>query len=385
MPSVPVNIENNVIEWALQCASVIKNTDAVEYLLSWKEGKRKPTFNQVETVSKATRIPLGYFFLKSPPVEDIPILQFRTIGSIDINELSRDVIDIYNHMDSVQNWMRDYMIDAGYDKLGLVGSLNTNQDASVLVKQFREILNIPVNWHDKTTTKVDAFKFFRERLESVGILIMMSGIVGNNTRRALSIEEFRAFTLIDDYAPLIFINANDSDGAKLFSLLHETAHVLLGVSSFYNDRYGYTNEVSTIEILSNAIAAEVLVPSIIFEKEWQRLSSVDDLSKKMQSLSSTFKCGIVVVARKALDNKYIYKEHYKAIVDGAIAHFRASRDKTTGGNFYSTNAVRIDNRFLLALDNSVKTGKTQYTDAFRLTNTNRTTFSNLVDEVRGVV
>ena len=58
--------------------------------------------------------------------------------------------------------------------------------------------------------------------------------------------------------------------------------------------------------------------------------------------------------------------------------------KASGGDYYITNASRIDNRFLIALDSSTKEGKTQYTDAYRLTNTNRKTFSTLIDEVRGV-
>ena len=45
---------------------------------------------------------------------------------------------------------------------------------------------------------------------------MMSGIVGNNTHRPLNIDEFRAFSVIDEYAPLIFINSNDSINGKLF-------------------------------------------------------------------------------------------------------------------------------------------------------------------------
>jgi len=34
----------------------------------WRSGEKLPTFNQLEAFSNRTRIPLGYFFLQSPPV-----------------------------------------------------------------------------------------------------------------------------------------------------------------------------------------------------------------------------------------------------------------------------------------------------------------------------
>lgn len=40
--------------------------------------------------------------------------------------------------------------------------------------------------------------------------------------------------------------------------------------------------------------------------------------------------------------------------------------KGGGGDFYRTSISRLDPRFLCALDSSIKEGKTQYTDAYRL-------------------
>ena len=46
-----------------------------------------------------------------------------------------------------------------------------------------------------------------------------------NTFVCEMLSEFRAFTLVDPYVPLIFINSCDTDNGKLFSLVHETAHI----------------------------------------------------------------------------------------------------------------------------------------------------------------
>lgn len=59
------------------------------------------------------------------------------------------------------------------------------------------------------------------------------------------------------------------------------------------------------------------------------------------------------------------------------------REKNAGGNYYSTMKSRMDRRFILALDQSTREGRTQYTEAFRLTGTNRTTFERLVEEITG--
>ena len=74
----------------------------------------------------------------------------------------------------------------------------------------------------------------------------------------------------------------------------------------------------------------------------------------------------------------------------AIKRFsdKRRRDKENGGgggDYYRTAATRIDRRFFLMLNNSVEEGKTLYTDAFRLTNTNRSTFAKLAHSQMGGV
>ncbi len=86
---------------------------------------------------------------------------------------------------------------------------------------------------------------------------MKSGIVGENNKRHLRVQEFRAFALVDDYAPLIFINNNDTNNGKLFSLFHEVAHIWIGNDDVFNDHY-LSSDISDIEIFCNKVAAEII-------------------------------------------------------------------------------------------------------------------------------
>jgi Zn-dependent peptidase ImmA (M78 family) len=383
-----VNIAPEIMNWIEQHMKAGRiNSSMLENFQHWKSGEKKPTFNQVETFSRVTNIPLGYFFLRTPPTEDLSLLAYRTIDSYELQNPSRNLIDTIHDMENVQEWMRDYLVASDNAMLNFVGSQRDNRNPQEIAELMRKNLKLTIDWYNQSKNAWDSFKKIREKAEILGILIMMNGIVGSNTHRKLEIEEFRAFTLIDRYAPLIFINSNDSQNGKLFSLLHEMAHVWLGKDNFFNDRYSAATSVNDTEILCNAIAAEFLVPQSLFVQKWREQLDKTDFEEKVISVASYFKCGTTVIARKALINKYIDMPQYNKIAQDAVIYFNKiqeeKKDDESGGDFYKTMTTRIDGRFLNAIANSIQEGRTLYSDAFRLTHTNRNTFAALLEKVRG--
>lgn len=225
----------------------------------------------------------------------------------------------------------------------------------------------------------------RNYISDLGVVVMMSGIVGNNTHRTLDTNEFRAFALVDKKAPLIFINSNDSFNGKLFSLLHEFAHICLGENSLFNDRHGSIDKVFATEKICNALAAEILVPEHIFLEKWKKQIREKDEEATIRELAKYFKCGYTVLARRAYDQKFIDFQSYQNFARKAVQQYLEKKQTGTGGgDYYNTVASRVDRRFFDLLLGSVLEGRTLYSDAFRLTNTNRSTFSNLAERMRGV-
>lgn len=379
MASVKVHIAPNMLEWILQQTQNVKLSDKVAgYLQSWVNGEKEPTFSQIEQVSKNTGIPLGYFFLKEPPKEDLSIIEYRTVDSIELDHPSRNLIDTLYDMKQIQNWMRDTILSDEDAPLIFVGSLKNESSAEAFANKVRDILELDKEWYTRVKSVEESFKYLREKISSAGVIVMMNGVVRNNTHRVLSIDEFRAFTLVDAYAPLIFINSRDSANGKVFSLLHEFAHICIGEPSLFNAQENSSNLVSNKETLCNAVAAELLVPQEVFCELWESRIS-DEWERIVEYLAKTFKCSTTVIARRAYDNDFIDLEQYRRVAEKA--KYFSKKKNGSGGNFYNTAGSRIDHHFLEALADSVKVGKTAPTEAFQLTNTNYATFTNLVDRV----
>ena len=261
-----IEVAPAIWQWVL--SSVILSEENLATLNEWMNDKKRPTFNQLEAFSKKTRIPIGYFFLETPPKDEFKLLEYRTVNSTTTQIPSRDLIDTVNQMENAQEWMRDYLISIGADKIDYVGSVSLNNDIVTVAASVRERLRLDYNWFEMSSSIDDSFKILREAIGKAGVLIMMNGIVGNNTRRSLNVEEFRAFTLIDEFAPLIFINATDSMSGKVFSLIHEFVHIGIAQNSLYNASLDEFQVVSPVESFCNAVTVEIIAPLDIFKEKW---------------------------------------------------------------------------------------------------------------------
>lgn len=377
MASVKFPVNPDVLRWAIEASDcdVYALAEKFPKLDSWLSKDDMPTFKQLESLSKKLHIPLGYIILDTPPVEKIELLEFRTIENGKITKPSRELIDTIYAMQERQEWMREYMISEDEDPLDYIASISKDTECQRAAKKIRKDLEIDENWYLDFNSAHDEFVFLRERLEQKGIVVMVSGIVGNNTHRSLSLDEFRAFAIVDNYAPLIFVNSKDSKHGRLFSLCHEVAHLWFGENSLYNDNGMLDSKYrSGLEVKCNAIAAELLVPNGVFVKKWLEIKG--EYKNKVEELSKTFNVSAIVIARRALDNNFITKEQYLKI-SYEISKIVNQIKKSDGGDYYNTARFNLDNRFFKAVNRSLKQGRTAFTEAYRLTGLNGKSYDKM--------
>ena len=339
----------------------------------WEAGKVHPTLNQLERLARTVHAPIGYFFLTEPPDEPFPIPDFRTMGGGPIGRPSLDLLDTIDLCQRRQDWYREFARLEGEEPRAFVGSVNPKSDIENVAAEIRATLHLDLEERRVLPTWSEALRRFVERADALGILVMVSGIVGNNTHRKLDPEEFRGFALADNLAPLVFINGADTKAAQMFTLAHELAHLWLGETALSDTRPDSLPD-HEVEAWCNRVAAELLVPLADLRSEYRK---GEDLSETLTRLARRFKVSTLVVLRRIYDAGGLTRKAFREAYQAELAKLR-SIPRGGGGNFYPTQTTRVGKRFARAVVVSTLEGGTSFTESFRLLGFSKTsTFDKL--------
>lgn len=386
--SVRVEVRPRVLEWARARSGIDDEVWEQRFPRydAWLSGAAAPTLKQLEDFARKTHTPVGFFFLDEPPVETVPIPDFRTMSDRPIAAagavVSADLLDVIYACERRQEWYRDNQLLEGESPLPFVGVASITDAVDDVADQMREVLDWTAESRAACRTSDAALTWLREHAEAAGVLVMISGIVGSNTHRTLDPQEFRGFALVDRYAAVVFVNGADSKAAQVFTLAHELAHLWLAETAL-SDLDPQSIRSNAVERWCNQVAAEFLVPMADFRERFEQRS---DLRAQLRSLADHFRVSTQVILGRIREAGALTWDEYLAELDverQRVAAFLA--DRGGGGNYYNTKPVQVSRRFASALIASAKEGRTPYTRAFRLLDVKKeSTFDGLAERL-GVV
>lgn len=328
-----------------------------EKVIAWEAGESKPTFRQAQLWASIAHIPFGYLFLDEPPKETLPLPDLRTVGGTAPVQPSIDLLDTVRDVLKKHEWYLDYLKGQERAPLPFVGKFSTAASIADVVTDIRKVLGILEPPH-----RQGGDEYLRELIaaaDEAGILVMRSGIVGSNTHRKLDVGEFRGFAISDKFAPVVFINIADAPAARLFTLIHELAHIWIG-SSGISSLAPANNRKD--EVFCNAVAGEFLVPKAKLTPMWR---DAENWVTQLPALAATFYVSKLVVARRACDLGLISNDDYSKYYISELSAHR-NQTKASAGDFYRTAGSKNSKRFSRAVLTETLSGRLLLRDAGKL-------------------
>lgn len=306
--------------------------------------------NKLIKFANILNIPFAYIFLNELPKVEKGLADFRAVKI----EFSNNLQDCIASSKKKQEWFRNYLIRNGYDSFLYGKKLEYDAD---IIRAIKKLINFD---KAKNQSKGKRFTYIKDVLEEKNIIIQQSGVSQNKTQNTINLEECRGYAIYDEYCPLIFINSKDtSENGKIFTLLHELAHILLkhsGVSSYDFNK----NE----EYQCNHIAGEILMPSEEFNKQWNKNISIEENVKKINSHFKNIASPLAITT-KALLNNFIKYEEYKEFQDSYLEK-NIKNTKKTGGNYYTNIIASNSKNFAKSVIIDTLNGYETYKDAIYL-------------------
>lgn len=358
-----VEIKPELLRWARERAGKSPASLAKRFpkLGLWERGEAHPTLKQLEDFARATYTPVGFLFLPKPPVEQIPIPDFRTMANDRIGHPSPDLLDTIYVCQQRQEWYREFARSEAEKSLPFVGSLRLSMTVEKAAAKIAAELGFNIDERSRLSRWEDALRRFVEQAEALGVLVMINGVVGSNVYRKLDPREFRGFALSDDLAPLVFINGADTKSAQMFTLAHELAHIWLGETAV-SDSELMQSPTNDVERWCNRVAAELLVPLDVLRSEYNK---GEELWGAVARLARKFKVSTLVILRRIHDAGGLTRDDFWAAYNTELKRLREITAES-GGNFHLTLPVRASKRFTRALVARTLEGQVLYRDAFQM-------------------
>jgi len=347
--SIPAPVEPSVLRWAresidLTDVAASRKMDLPDgRVAEWESGDVVPSIAQLRKASEVYKRPLAVFFLPEPPVDFDTLRDFRRLGGADVGAWSPALHDDFRRAHEQRDAVLELaeLDDVEPPKDWRIDPLPATDDALAKAGRARLLDFGPLSLPATGDRPYDHLNTWVAALEAAGVLVMAT------SGGRVPVAEMRAFSLYFDVVPVIVVNGADSPRGRLFSLLHEYAHLLLhteGLCDTTTDRRAVSPS-RQLEARCNALAAAMLLPrDLVLASQVVRSHRADGSPWTYEDLrraSAPFGVSAEAFLRRLLTLGLVSEAFYADKREEFLRAYEAdaARDRASGGNWYR-NAVR---------------------------------------------
>jgi Zn-dependent peptidase ImmA (M78 family)/DNA-binding XRE family transcriptional regulator len=256
-------VEPDVLRWARESIGLTPQAAARKIGLSdetlveqWEDGTAVPTIAKLREAARVYKRPLAVLFLPRPPDGSFDVMHdFRRLPDAEARLWSPELHGEFrraNDQRDVALEIADLAQEPIPQTWRLPEPLPDNDEDLAAAARRNLIEGAPLRF----PVGGDEFAhlgFWIAALEEAGVLVL--------TSNGVSVNEMRGFSLHFDELPVIVVNGSDFARGRLFSLLHEYAHLILHTDGLCDMAPGVATTADLrLEVRCNAIAAAILMP-----------------------------------------------------------------------------------------------------------------------------
>jgi Zn-dependent peptidase ImmA (M78 family)/transcriptional regulator with XRE-family HTH domain len=331
---IKASVKPSVLKWAreslnLPLAEAAQKIGVKASKLSdWELGNSSPTVGQLRKVAGVYKRPLAVFFLSEPPRDFDALKDFRRLPDPTQATPSPKLNLEVRRAQVRRETALELAAGLGVDPPRIQTISSNLRDSDNLAANARQILGVSLEEQCSWRDRYEALHGWIAALERVGILVFQTG--------AVSLDEVRGFSISAEPYPVIVVNAKDSPRGRVFTLIHEFAHVLLnrgGLCDLHTTLRGGSQE-EEIEIFCNQVAGAFLLPSQEFLSEpivAGRAARASWGESDIRLLAEKYSVSQEVVLRRLLTlgriSQSFYQQRRQELIDG----YRREAARAKGG------------------------------------------------------
>jgi Zn-dependent peptidase ImmA (M78 family)/transcriptional regulator with XRE-family HTH domain len=360
-----------VLRWAREASGytlqeAARHINVYAYQLEQaEEGADYLTLRQAEKLADFYDRPLAMFFMPEPPAEEPQETQFRRLPGApeppwppEMRALARRVrrrqeaaAEIYELIDETPPWQerRERLLTDA-----------RSSPANAIRAALGVSIEEQVSWEDARGYL--ALRQWTAALEALGILVMQDG--------TMPVETMRGFASIHDTVPAIVANTRDDPRARVFTLVHELAHLVLGALGALPSK--------ATEQRCESIAGEVLMPSGELRAALAA-SPNRDIIGQVDAAAARFGVTPLAAAVRAARAELFPPRQINAVIRAIRA--RPHTERRPGGDYYRRQIGRLGPGFISLVFSAVETEALTYPAASRLLDVKVNNFDRLRDYV----
>lgn len=310
---------------------------------AWESGEAQPTIAQLRKASVVYRRSLGVFFLSEPPKDFDALRDFRRHEGTAIGTWSPGLHEEYRraHVQREQALALYELEDAEPPSSWRLAHLPSPDEELASAARERVLVGSPLPLPQASGTVYDHLNTWVASLEAAGVMVMATA------RGGVSPSEMRAMSLYFDVLPVIVVNGADAARGRLFSLMHEYAHLLLhagGLCDTISDTNATTPD-RQLEARCNGIAASILMPraAVLAQPEVRARERAPDSwdYNSLAAAAAPFGVSAEAMLRRLLTLSRVSLAFYRARREEFVRRYEEeeARRQAGGGDWYR-NTVR---------------------------------------------